>query len=209
MILETICVRPGQTNCYLAGDSETKDIFVIDPGGDARKILEKIARGGLKVSAILLTHGHFDHILAAKPLQDELEAPLCMGEKEAEFLTDGSKNLVSMMGLPYQPPRLDRVLREGDTVSAGGFTLNVLDTPGHTAGGVCYVGGVVFSGDTLFYESVGRTDFPTGDFSVLRRSLLKLAALPDSYEVYPGHGPATSIGHEKQCNPYLAGGDLV
>ncbi len=193
------------TNCCFAYD-DAGNAVVIDPAAEAQRLLNIVKENNLSVHAILLTHAHFDHILAADTLREATGAPLCVGAEDATMLADARKNLSGLI-YPFGEVSLiaDRLLREGDTVSFGTETLTVLETPGHTPGSVCYVGdGVLFAGDTLFAGSIGRTDLPGGDMRVLRRSLERLVALEEDYAIYAGHGEQTTLAYEKRANPYLS-----
>lgn len=193
------------TNCYIVSD-DGGHAAIIDPGGDAKRILNAVKLKNLTVDCVLLTHAHFDHIMAAEEIRAATDAQLCVGAGDAPMLADARFNLSAMV-YPERAVELmaDRLLVEGDTVCFGNATLTVMETPGHTRGGVCYLGeDVLFSGDTLFAGSIGRTDLPGGDMTVLRRSLARLAALDDDYTVYPGHGEETTLSFEKTANPYLA-----
>ncbi|MBR5540200.1 MAG: MBL fold metallo-hydrolase [Clostridia bacterium] len=201
MTFERIPVGAMAANCCLVYD-EQKNAAVIDPGDEPELLLARIQKYGLTVRAILLTHVHFDHIQAVKELQAETCAPLLVHEAEVPALTDPAFSLVMT---PYHLTA-DRVLHDGDTVEVGELTFTVLHTPGHTDGSVCYwCGDTLFSGDTLFAGSIGRTDFAGGDFTAMRKSLARLAALPDDIRVIPGHGPETTIGFEKRHNPFVLG----
>ncbi len=192
------------TNCYILSD-DSDHAAIIDPGGDARRILGAVKDKNLTVDFILLTHAHFDHIMAVEEICAATGAQLCVGAGDAPMLYDAQFNLSAMV-YPTQTVELtaDRLLVDGDTVRFGDTTLTVMETPGHTRGGVCYLGeGVLFSGDTLFAGSIGRTDLPGGDMTVLRRSLMRLAALDGDLTVYPGHGEETTLSFEKSANPYL------
>ena len=192
------------TNCYIVYD-DSGHAAIIDPGGDAQRILNTVKGKNLTVDFILLTHAHFDHIMAAEELRDVTGAQLCVGEGDAPMLVDADLNLSAMV-YPERAVELtpSRLLFEGDVLRFGDTTLAVMETPGHTRGGVCYLGeDVLFSGDTLFAGSIGRTDLPGGDMSVLRRSLARLASLDGDLTVYPGHGEETTLAFEKEANPYL------
>ncbi len=192
------------TNCYIISD-DSGHAAIIDPGGDARRILSAVKDKNLTADLILLTHAHFDHIMAVEELREATGAPVCVGTGDAPMLADAQFNLSAMV-YPTQTVALtaDRLLVDGDMVSFGDASLTVLETPGHTRGSVCYLGdGVLFSGDTLFASCVGRTDLPGGDMTALRRSLARLAALDGDYTVYSGHGEETTLSFEKAANPYL------
>ncbi|MDU4960640.1 MAG: MBL fold metallo-hydrolase [Sporomusaceae bacterium] len=193
------------TNCYIAWCEQTRQAIVIDPGGDADQILAVIQQENLAVAFIVNTHGHADHIGALTQVRQETGAPVLIHQADAAMLTSSSQNLSAYMGpgLTCQPA--DRMIREGDVIRFGNAALTVLETPGHTPGGICLKGeGVVFSGDTLFAESIGRTDFPGGSYSQLIRHIReKLLILPDDWVVYPGHGPETTIGWERKMNPFI------
>jgi len=206
MTVEKLVVGAVMTNCYIVSDGETKDAIVIDPGANANKIAEKIREGGLVLRAILLTHGHFDHILAAEELRREFSVKLYCSEAEREICMDPVLNVGQQFGCARSVVP-DETFVDGQILSFGSLSFKVLITPGHTKGGACFYfsgEGILFSGDTLFFESVGRTDFPGGSANVLVDSVEnQLFSLPDTTKVYPGHGPATSIAYEKENNPYV------
>ena len=208
-------VGPVCTNCYLLVNHKTGELLVVDPGDQAQLIEKQIEKTGAKPVAILLTHGHFDHIGGCEELKaaadayagDHGENPVKIyaGEAEKKFLLDTKSNLSKDMGRPVTVTA-DVYLKDGEELDLDGIRIKVLATPGHTAGGVSYYfpeGGFLICGDTLFQESVGRTDFPTGSMSTLVRSVKeKLFTLPEETVVYPGHGDSTTIGHEKKYNPF-------
>lgn len=193
------------TNCYLVYNEKTKKAVIVDPADNGPYIKSQCISLGIEPEAILLTHGHADHMLAADSLRKEYGIPLIAGEKEEKLLADPSMNLSLMIGGVQVGLKADKTVREGDVLELIGFRFRVIGTPGHTSGSVCYwitEEDVLFAGDTLFEESFGRTDFPTGSMSSLCRSVIdKLFELPDTTMVYSGHGPATTIGHEKEYNP--------
>ena len=202
-----LTVGPVCTNCYLAMNEDTKELFIVDPGAQADRIADQIEQMGGKPTAILLTHGHFDHAGAAAALKEKYGIRVYAHEAEKETLEDPSVNLSgSMMGQP-EVYHADVFLTDEEELSLAGMKVRVLLTPGHTVGGVCYYlpqEMVVFSGDTLFAESIGRTDFPGGGAATLIRSIReKLMPLPDFIKVYPGHNELTTIGNERSYNPFL------
>lgn len=202
-------VGPVQTNCYFLFDEDTKECVVVDPGDDSEQILSYIQKKALKVTAILLTHGHFDHIQAVSDLKKVTEATVYASRAEKMILESTTNNLSALMSAPCTISA-DVYLEDGQELELLGQTVRCILTPGHTIGGMCFYfpkAGILFSGDTLFQESVGRTDFPTGSMSQIIHSIReKLLILPTAVRVYPGHGMMTSIGEEKMYNPY-AGGD--
>jgi hydroxyacylglutathione hydrolase len=199
-----------ETNCWLAADGVGGPLVVIDPAGDADALIAAVA--ARRVAAIVLTHGHFDHLGAATAMVQATGAPLCVHRLDAASITDPAANGGASFGFRHEAPPADRVLEDGDVLEAGALRLEVLHTPGHTPGSICLLVRAptdgsdtahLFSGDTLFARSVGRTDFPGGDARALGRSLReKLAGLPTDTRVHPGHGPDTSIGYEARVNPF-------
>lgn len=201
MYIETIVVGMMEANCYIVGDKSTKEVFIIDPGADYKKIKNIIDRDNLKPKAVINTHGHGDHIGA----DSEFNLPIWIHRLDAEFLQDPSKNLSGMLGFLLKTKKAKRLLKDKDILKIGNVKLKVLHTPGHTPGSICLKADkVVFTGDTLFHEGVGRTDFAYGSQEDIIRAIKeKLFTLDDSYIVYPGHGPASTIGHEKTNNPFV------
>lgn len=193
-----------QANCWLLWDEENNAIL-IDPGDDGERLLRILQKRELNLKAILLTHVHFDHMMAVPVLQKATAASLMVHEGDAPALTDGDLSLTVWQGIPCLLTA-DRLLQEGDTVTVGSMELSVLHTPGHTPGSCCYrCANELFVGDTLFAGSVGRVDFPGGDRLAQRRSLQRLAQLDDTVHVLTGHGEDTLIGREKRTNPYMIG----
>lgn len=194
-----------QTNCYFFSEYETGECVLVDPGDDVEDIKQYIEKKGLKPTAILLTHGHFDHILAVKEIKEKYGVPVYAAEAEKKVLLNSEVNLSGQMGKPVTI-EADYWLKDGETMELLGQEVRCILTPGHTCGGMCYYfpkAGILFSGDTLFQESVGRTDFPTGSMSALIRSIReKLFVLPPAVRVYPGHGLMTTIENEKMYNPF-------
>ncbi len=205
MIIKELVVGPLMANCFIFGCEETKEAVVIDPGGDADRILLSLADSGLKVKYIINTHGHFDHVAANGKIKDATGADILIHPLDASMLGSLSTN-AALFGISVEnSPPCDQTIEEGDTVSFGKITLKVLHTPGHTPGGISlYTDKIVFVGDTLFAGSIGRTDFPGGDFNTLISSIrTKLFKMDDDVRVLSGHGPETSIGSEKRFNPFV------
>ena len=209
--VETIVSVPFDENTYIVWLQGHEDALVIDPGLEPELILECLSRHGLTPAVILNTHGHADHIGGNEALKRAFpDPPLVIGEIDAVMLTDAWANLSAMFGAPITSPPADRVVREGDVLDYAGIRLEVLHIPGHSPGHVVFVYRTtplhVFGGDVLFRGSIGRYDFPDGDGPLLLAGIReKLFTLPDDTIVYPGHGPVTTIGHEKRSNPYLRG----
>lgn len=205
MLLHKLVLGQLQTNCYILADEETKEAVVIDVPDQADVILDFLKEKAYIVRYIILTHGHFDHMLALKEVREATGAPLLVHENCADFLKDTIKNLCHYTGVLWEATEADRYLKEGDIVAFGSQTLHVLHTPGHTADCICLLAGdILISGDTLFWRSVGRTDHPTGSLEEEINSIKeKLLPLPADTKVYPGHGPMTTIGDERKENPYL------
>ncbi|MDO5403113.1 MAG: MBL fold metallo-hydrolase [Eubacteriales bacterium] len=193
------------TNCYLIKNEDTKQSVLIDPAEAPQRLQEMIDKSGCELKAVLLTHGHSDHISAAKEVCEKNHVRLYAGEDEKELLQNPQLNLSSQLGAAISI-EADCWVKDNDQLNIAGMDIKAIHTPGHTAGGMCYYieeAGLLFSGDTLFAESVGKTDFPTGSMSELVRSVKeKLMILPDDTRVLPGHGEDTSIGYEKKYNPY-------
>lgn len=206
MILETLVVGPLGTNCYLIACSQSKEGAVIDPGAEGKRILAVAARAGIRLRYIINTHGHIDHCGSNGEIKEATGAEILIHQSDAFYLTDPRKNLFAFTGGQGGSPPADRTLEEGEVIRLGQeVILEVIHTPGHTPGGICLKGeDFVFTGDTLFAGSIGRTDFPGGSFEQLITSIKeKLFSLPDSLTIYPGHGPASSIGAEKVDNPFF------
>lgn len=209
MILKVLVLGMVQTNCYIIGNGDTGEALVIDPADKAEIIEQDLKANDLVCKGILLTHGHFDHILAVPELTAYTKAPLYAHKAEKVLLSDAGLNSSSSIrrGCELEP---DIWLKDQDILKLAGFSIKVIHTPGHTIGGVCYYfpgQGILFSGDTLFREDIGRSDLPTGDGRQLVESILnKLMLLEDQVKVYPGHGEPTTIGHERENNIYIAPG---
>jgi len=202
MRVRRLVLGPLETNCWLVDDGESDELVVIDPADDLEIIVEAIGRAA--VAAIVLTHGHFDHLAAARGLTASTGAPLLVHEADARSIQTTEGTGGRLFGFNATAPEPDRTLRDGEEVVVTGTVLEVLHTPGHTPGSICLLGGGnLFSGDTLFSGSIGRTDFAGGDMSAMRRSLARLSSLADNVRVHPGHGPDTSIGRERKINPFF------
>jgi len=208
LIIERLVVGPFQTNCYIVGDEVTGEGIVIDPGGDADLILETVQSKKLNVKLVVNTHGHVDHIMANGKVMEATGAPLAIHPDDVGMLTNPLRSFALFVGKIHPSPPATVLLEEGAMVELGSVKLEVLHTPGHSAGSVslwCAEEKVVFSGDVLFNMGIGRTDFPGGSYRVLLQSIRdKLFTLPDETVVYPGHGPETTIGFERVHNPFLA-----
>lgn len=198
MKLKIIPAGIYDANCYIVMDEKTKEALVIDPGGDAPEIIEEIKKMNAKVKYIFLTHGHADHTEAVPDIKSEFKAPICINSKDEQYIKKG-ENMFGTFG------DADIFLNDGDTYKVGSMNVKCIETPGHTPGGLSFlVDDILFSGDTLFDRSIGRTDFTGGDFDTIIKSIKeKLLTLPDSTIVYPGHGPSTSIINEKKMNHFL------
>lgn len=208
--LETVVSAPFEENSYILRRPGRSDCLVIDPGLEPGEIIDFIVGENLEPAAILLTHGHADHIAGNAALKQRWpDCPLVIGRQDAPKLTDARLNLSAQYGLPLTSPPADRLLDDGDRYSAAGFDFDVYEIPGHSSGHVVFVlrdaePVIVFGGDVLFAGSVGRTDFPDGSFERLAKGIhQKLFTLPDDTVVFSGHGPPTTIGEEKNSNPFV------
>lgn len=190
MFLKKMVVGQLGANCYIFGDDKTKEAVVIDPGGNASEIIEVIEGNLLKITAVINTHGHFDHTFDNEALKEYSKRPLLIHEEDSEMLTS--------------PP--DKYLKDGEVISVGSLGLKVIHTPGHTRGSICLEcvsEKIMFTGDTLFAGGIGRTDLPGGSEKQIFSSINKLLICSDDTTIYPGHGPSSTIGEEKRCNPFL------
>jgi glyoxylase-like metal-dependent hydrolase (beta-lactamase superfamily II) len=203
--IKRLVVSPIETNCYIVSRKGGTEAFIIDPGDDAAVIAEAVCADGLRPAGIINTHGHADHAGANGELKDRFNCPILIHELDAPYLLDPELNLSMFMGGRMDGPAADRILKDGEEACLGDTAFRVIHSPGHTPGGIClFAEGVLFSGDTLFSSSVGRTDFPGGSQEALLTSIrTKLLTLPEETVVYPGHGPSTIIGVEKDSNPWL------
>jgi glyoxylase-like metal-dependent hydrolase (beta-lactamase superfamily II) len=190
-------------NCYIVADSSTRSAFLVDPGGEPDRIKKFLKKKGFELKFIINTHGHGDHILG----NGYFDVPIYAHRLEKDFLTDPDKNLSGMFGCLFRSPAASRLLEDGEEITLDNLKLKIMHTPGHTPGGISIkLDDAVFTGDTLFAGGVGRTDLPSGDEAQLFRSIKeKLFRLADDTKIYPGHGPASTIGEEKRTNPFFRG----
>jgi glyoxylase-like metal-dependent hydrolase (beta-lactamase superfamily II) len=209
VILETVVVGPFQCNCYVLGDETTREAVVIDPGDDLQSIQEVIKKHKLSVKSILHTHAHLDHIGATRKLQEATGARVSL-HKEDDFLFKMLPAQAALLGLrPGLPAHIDEFVGDGEGITAGSIRLGMIHTPGHTPGSLTFhradsTGDLLFTGDTLFLGSIGRTDLWGGSFDDIMRSIKnRLLSLEDETVVYPGHGPATTLGRERRTNPFI------
>jgi hydroxyacylglutathione hydrolase len=206
MIIRSMPLGPLQANCFIVGCEETRQAAAIDPGGDAERIISALKRDDLKLSVIINTHGHFDHVGANMALKQATGAQLMIHKLDAPMLAQASQAAAAWGLRTEGSPDPDRLPEDGETIDCGGFQFKVIHTPGHSPGGCCFyikAENALFVGDTLFAGSIGRTDLPGGNYDTLIRSIqTKLFVLPDITKVYNGHMEPTTIGEEKRHNPF-------
>ena len=206
MKIEKFVLGALQTNSYLILNEDTKEVLIVDPATCPDYVLSHVKSNGYVPKAILLTHGHFDHVMGIEKWVELYDIPVYLHEEEKEVLATPNLNLSVMMGKYYSYDKV-QTLKDGEILELAGFSFKVIHTPGHTKGGCCYYEEseeVLISGDTLFHSSVGRSDFPTGSMSTLIKSIKeKLFVLPDMVMVYPGHNSLTCIADEKRYNPFV------
>ena len=207
LMLRGIVVGPVMTNCYFLKNKATEEILIVDPAAEAERICRTLDRIGGKPAGILLTHGHYDHIMAVNELKENLGLPVYVAREEKAMLNDASSNLsLSWEGKGYTVDA-DHYLEDGAVLELAGFTVKMYLTPGHTEGSCCYYleeEEVLMSGDTIFAGNCGRCDLPGGNFAKMQQSLHKIIDhLPEQVQIYPGHGEETTIRHERSYNPYL------
>ena len=206
MFIKRLIVGRFQTNCYILGDESTGEAAVIDPGDNAQGILDLLDSTKMKTKYVILTHGHYDHISAAREILDATGAKLAAFCLESEMLKNTRLCLQYLFTKePFEPLIPDLEFKNGDMLRLGSLELKIMHTPGHTKGSCCIICGYeIFCGDTIFFESIGRTDFPTGDSGELRKTLKALAELAGDFRLYPGHGEQTTLSHERRYNSYLS-----
>ncbi len=207
MLLETLRVGPLGVNCYIAGDENTREVIVIDPGGNVREIVDALRQMRARVRAIVLTHAHFDHVMGLTGIKNDTGAPVWIGEKEEPVLTKAEEQARFFGLVTPPPPPPDTLLKDGDEFRIGSVGFRVIATPGHSPGSICLYApdnDSLFSGDTLMRGGIGRTDLPGGSMADELLSIRgKLLTLPPETRVYPGHGPVTTIAEEKAFNLFL------
>ncbi len=196
--------HPIAANTYIAYDEEKKTGVIIDPSFGVETAVDAVINEGIKIEAVYLTHGHFDHIAGVESVRKALSIPVYVHKNDADMLFSAKKNHSDFYGMEIATDPAEFVFQDGEILSAGGMECRVMHTPGHTMGSVCLIfDDVMFTGDTLFHMSIGRTDLDGGDFSEMEKSLDKLAALDVDYRVYPGHEQSTSLFYEIDNNPFL------
>jgi glyoxylase-like metal-dependent hydrolase (beta-lactamase superfamily II) len=205
MQIERIVTGIYAANCYIVHGGQLNEAIVVDPGGNVEDVARYLQKRKLKLKKIVLTHGHLDHIGGAEELRRITEAKIVIHKKDAYMLHDATKNMSATAGGRSINFTEDDVLRDGDIIAVDGINALVIHTPGHSAGGICLkIEGVLFSGDTLFRGSIGRTDLDKGSMGAIMSSIMdKLMKLPDETRVFPGHGSETSIGYERENNPFI------
>ena len=192
------------TNCYLLEDEATGALAVIDPGDHSDELIAELDRRGGKLDYILLTHGHYDHVIGVAELCDRYHPRVCAAGAEMELLQKGLYNLSSVHNIRINSFTVDRLLNDGDIIRLGETEIKFINTPGHTAGSGCYIADdCIFTGDTIFCESVGRTDFPTSSMRSMMKSVERIKNLEGDYAIYPGHNMFTTLEHERKYNPFM------
>lgn len=203
MVFDRLIVGSFETNCYLTGDLESLECAIIDPGAEAEKIISRLRAGRLIPKMILLTHGHFDHLGAVNDLKEKLKIPLLMHKNDLPTI-DQSIEFAHRFDIYLSKCYPDELIKEGDIIRLGKYTLEVMETPGHTPGGLSFLTkSEIFVGDTLFKNGIGRTDLPGGNSLLLKNSLLKIIQLDDNLKILAGHGDESTIKEEKKNNPFL------
>ncbi len=203
MKIHAISVGAIQTNCYVV-ETDLKNAVIIDCGDEAQRLLQFCRNNGLVIKKILLTHGHFDHIGAVSGIVKETDAGVFIHKNDSLMLTDGQLNLSYMISSEFTAIDSYTEIADGSVISQDELTFKAIHTPGHTSGSVCFVcGDAIFSGDTVFQGSVGRTDFPGGSFELIKNSVDKISALEGDFNIFPGHGASTTLNIERRTNLYF------
>lgn len=203
-ILEIITLGMLDTNCYIIADAASKKSFIIDPGDECNKLIKKLDSLNWEYTGIINTHSHADHIGANKTLKIKYKLPIYIHKNDSQNLIDPVKNGSTFIGQYFASPEADNLLEDGDVLELGKLKFTVIHTPGHTPGGICLkVEDLLFTGDTLFYETIGRCDFPGGNKKMLMQSLAKLKLCNPESIILPGHGCKSTLKHELKYNPYL------
>lgn len=203
MKIKTLVMGIVGTNCYIVSDDKNNAV-IVDCTGNAQSYIDYIEQNNLKLSHILLTHGHFDHIGCVSEIKSKYDCKLVVAELEKSFLSDPQLNCSFLGGSPVTAPPADILVKDGDELTIGDMHFKVVGTPGHTVGSVCFItNDSMFSGDTLFQGSCGRTDLETGDWDTIVQSLKKLKELDGNFTVYSGHGATTTLDYERTSNPYM------
>ncbi|OCL25143.1 MBL fold metallo-hydrolase [Orenia metallireducens] len=207
MFIKRLAVGALSVNCYIVADEESKEAVVIDPGAQAKAILKVINDNNLKVKYVINTHGHNDHIAANSQLLEETDAQLLIHKDDAEFLQNSELNLsffIGEMGQQLECPKADRLLEDGEEIECGSLVFSVIHTPGHTPGSICLkLENILFTGDTIFARGVGRTDFPMGSYSALRKSIERILEFKEDLKICPGHGPESTLNRARSENSYI------
>lgn len=204
MLIKSLAVGPLEANCFVVADEKTKEAMIIDPGDEPDRIIDIVKENGLKVKYIACTHAHFDHVGAIADIKHETEAKIIIHKDELEIY-EGASDQAAIWGYELEPlPEPDMFVNEGDKLEIGDLRFEILHTPGHSPGGICLLGkGIIFTGDTLFAGSVGRTDFYGGDMNKLKKSFRRLMSLPLDTKVFSGHGLSSTIKEEKTDNFFM------
>lgn len=209
MIIKTLPVGVLMTNSYLVADEDTKEGFIIDPGAQGEYLCGVIEKEGIKLLGILLTHAHFDHVGGIEKIIDKYNVPVYVNEGEVNVCEKGVEVFGDISGYPLYGPlsKVDYLISEGDVIKMGSYNIKVIETPGHTPGGVCFlIDKNLFAGDTVFQGSIGRTDFYAGSYKDLENSVKnKVLPLDADIQIFPGHGPSTTVAYERRNNPVVMG----
>ncbi len=207
--IKSIVVGPLWVNSYIVWDSDTGEGILVDPGDEGKKLINIIKKNTINIRSIIITHGHFDHIKDADYVSTAIKAPVLLHRAELPFIEHVAEQSIMFGFPPVKPPHIDSYLEEGDHINIGAFSFDVHHTPGHSPGSIILHSrseGIAIVGDLIFYESVGRTDLPGGDYETLLMSIRnRILSLPDDTRILSGHGEETTVGHEKVYNPFITG----